>query len=97
FRSSGAAVRRTVAFPGAGEERELADDEKVSSDLLDGAVHDAVFVIENPQTGDLPAQPLEVLVRVRLLDGQQHEQPLQDGPFDIAGDGDFGFGDSLKN
>ena len=91
LRSGGAAVRGAIAFPGAGKQRELADQQDAALDVLHREVHNSGLVIEDAQPDDLPAQPLDVLRRIGFLDGEQHDQSPLDGTLDGAVDDDLGF------
>lgn len=96
-RSGRANVGRAIAFFGAGEQGELADDENSSAHLLNGTVHHIVFIIEDSEPDDFSAQPFDVFVRVSFFDGHKHEQALLNGAFDFSVNGYIGFGNSLDN
>src|SRR6266487_7197446 len=43
-----ATVGGAIPFPGAGEQSELADHQKLATSFLHGAIHDALLVVEYP-------------------------------------------------
>ena len=94
---SGADVGGSVAFFGLGVEGELGDDEEGSTDVLDGLVHFAFFVIKNAELDEFLDGPLEVLLGVVVGDAEQDEEAMADGPYDLVVDGDLGLGDSLDD
>ena len=96
-RRGGTGVGRPVALARAGEQRELADDQNITADLLNAAVHQALLIGKDSQPDDFAAQPLDVLSRVSFLDGQQYEQTMADLAFDGVLDGDGSAADSLNN
>lgn len=91
FRTRRATVGRAIAFFRAGEERELADEKNVGLDVLNGAIHDAGFVVENAQANDFSTEPLDIFGGVGFFDGEQDEQAFLNGGFDCAANRHFGF------
>ena len=72
-------IGRPVAFFGGGHQGELAHDQRLTADLYDAPVHHPGLVIEDPQTGDLAHQPVDVLRSVFRADAQQDQQARPDG------------------
>jgi hypothetical protein len=60
-------------------------------------VHQTSFVIEDAQAHHFPAEPFDILRRVRTLNREQDEQPLLNLAFDHAVDADTGLADSLND
>jgi hypothetical protein len=63
-----------------GDQRELADDERGAAGVEQRAVEAALLVLEDPQAGDRPGQPLCVVERVSAADTEQHAKT----PADLA-------------
>lgn len=96
-RRGGGEERRTVSFAGGGVEGELADDDDIALDFLDGAVHFAFVIGEDAHAGDFRDEPGEVIRGVAFLDAEEDEESgagLGDG-FRIDGDG--GVEDALED
>src|SRR5262249_36515621 len=70
--------RGSVAFPGAGVERKLTNDENCAADIIQRTIHRAILVRENPQAGNFARQPLNVFVRIFRFYPQENNQPDTD-------------------
>ena len=81
-----AAVRGPVAFPGTCEKRELAYDQNVPGNLLDGAIHYPVLVVKDAETGDFAAKPFEILGAICFLKSHKHEQAGPNSSFKLPPD-----------
>src|SRR5207244_901808 len=57
---SGADIRWTVAFFGAGEERELAHYDDFPTGFKDGAIHNRSVVRKDPEPDEFASQPFAV-------------------------------------
>ena len=74
LRWSGPDKARALALTGVGEERELRDGEDLSSDVFDAQVHLAVFIAHDPQTRDLPGEPVGLGLPVSLGDPDEQQE-----------------------
>jgi hypothetical protein len=53
---------------------ELADQQQITARFQERAIHYPFFIIKHPEMNDLPAQPLNVLLPIPLLDANQHQE-----------------------
>lgn len=97
FGTGGFAVGGAVAFLCAGKECELADDKDISTNVLDGAVHNALVVAEDAEANDFSAEPFDVFVSIGFFDGYQDEQTVLDGSHGGSINGDVCLGYSLDD
>ena len=81
---------RPVAPARVREQRELADDERLAADVEERAVEAALVVLEDPQAGDLPGEPLGRFGRVFVPGTDEHEQAAAARADDLAVDRDRG-------
>ena len=65
-----------VAIPG---QRELADQQQLSFNIRNGAIHFVLIVAKDAQTGELAGHPAGFFFRVALLNSQQNAQTRTDG------------------
>lgn len=84
-----------VAAPRVAQERELGDDQHLAAHVLHGAVHLAVFVLEDAQVCDLLGGKARVLLAVARLHADEHEQAGADFRYEPAPDGNLGARDAL--
>jgi len=78
-------------------EQLLADQQNPTARFLHRTVHQTLFIIENPQADDFPAQPFNVLRRIGILDGQQDEQAILNRGFNGANDRHIGLAHPLND
>ena len=81
----------------AGVKGELADDQHVAANIGEGVVHQSVVVVEDAQSGDLAAEPLDVFGGVGVLDAEQHDEAKADFTAHLVADGDRGFARPLDD
>ena len=81
----------------AGVKGELADDQHVAANIGEGVVHQSVVVVEDAQSGDLAAEPLDVFGGVSVLDAEQHDEAKADFTAHLVADGDRGFARPLDD
>ena len=89
--SGGAQEGRAVAFPGAGVEGELADDNGLSIVIDERAVHPALAVVEDAHVCNLSREPFGVPFCVGVLEAEENKQTTSDGSDYFAFHGDRGF------
>ena len=94
---SGGDEAGTFAFATVAQECELADDQQLAANVLDGEIHFVVGIREDAEPADLVDQVVEVLRGVALLDSQQHDQAVGDGADTLVRDDDLGMADALNN
>ena len=78
----------TAALFAAAVQRELGDDEQLALHVLQAAVHLAVFVLEDPETGELVRQLDGLGLGVLMGHAQQDEEALPDLAVYLAVDSD---------
>jgi hypothetical protein len=66
-------------------QRELADEQHLALDLLDGAIHLVLLVREDAQPSELARHPIGLPLTVALLDTEQHTQPAPDPGVVVVG------------
>ena len=62
---------RSIAFAAIAGERELADQENLTVDILHRAVHLVLLITKNAQSRQLPRHPLGVSFRIAPLNAEQ--------------------------
>lgn len=90
--SGGLAERRPITPRGVGIQRELADDQDLAVRVTHGAVHLAVVVAENPETGQLGRHSVGLSGTIVVGHPDQDAQSHLDLSHDLAIYGDGGFG-----
>ena len=88
---------RPVALARVGDERELADDERLAADVDERAVEAPVLVLEDPKARDLGGHALCVGGRVAGCDPEQNDDagPTRGRP--LASHRDRRLGDALDD
>ena len=79
---------RSLLTRAVGEERELADDERLAADVDERPVEAAVLVGEDAQARDLGGEPRGRRLVVTHRDSDEHEQTRAAARDDVAVDGD---------
>ena len=73
----GVDIAGSVAFLGAGHQRELADEQNAAvGHIGDGQIHHPVGIVEDAQGNNLAAKPVDVLVGVGILNAEEDHHPL---------------------
>jgi hypothetical protein len=80
----GTDIGGAIPLSRAGEQGELADNQQIALHILDRKIHQALGIVEDAQTDNLPTQPLNVLGSVRLFHSQQHQKSRANGSSDLA-------------
>jgi hypothetical protein len=86
FWTGGRAIGGAVAFAGAGQESELANDKHLSSSLQERAIHYPGFIGKNPQPGDFAHNPLNVLSSVAFFNSNENQKTTTDLPHNLPAD-----------
>jgi hypothetical protein len=101
FGAGGGDPARTTTLRGVAVERELADDQHLTADVGDRAVHHPGVVVEDPQTQELVGQLVGERLGVVVGDPDEHAQSRADRagdlPLGVVGgpELDRGTGDTL--
>jgi len=85
------------ALPAISQERELTYHEHPTGDLDERAVHFSFVVWKDPQSGDFRREEDDVVLRIRLGDTEQNQEPLLDLTDDFAADCNAGPRDALDD
>jgi hypothetical protein len=75
----------------------LADNQKVSCDILHGAIHGAVFVRENAEVSYLVRQPDDIFAGISRFDAEEDQESLIDSAHDLSFDLNRGANNALDN
>ena len=95
-RRGGGTEARTQAGSSIGGQGELADQEQISGDIVEGSIHLAGIVVENPVTQQPLGHLLDLALTVPRLGGDQRQQARADGANSFALHFDLGLGDALN-
>ena len=88
---------RAVALPRVGEQRELAHDERITTDVEERAIEATRLVGEDPKAGDLRGEPSGVFGRVIVPGAEEHQETPSDRSDHVAIDPHGGARDPLDH
>ena len=95
--SRGTQITWAIPFFVGCHKRELADNQNIPVHISEAAVHDALLIVENSESGNFPAKPRGIFFIVSVFNAQQDQESVLNGRLDDALDGDGSMADSLND
>ena len=95
IRFGGADIGGAAAAAGIAVKGELGDGEDAAARVQEGSVHDAVFIVEDPEVGDLLRHVFQVVFRIFRGNADEDHEAGADGADGLAVHGDGGGSDTL--